>query len=437
MTRKGKTDHAWEVLFNRHNLIDQIYRSGYVEIDVEMIREVREPRLMTKFDHRANLPEIFENNQLAILPLSRSRFALGPFSAYQPVQYSVQRPEVMEFPEHLTAIDPNNLYSESAALHCADVTGMISEVIGEPAEWVLSGRMSSGEFHYRVHERSMIQSHRLAVTNAQLEIDAGFESNGSILLIEAKLEAVDDFIIRQLYYPYRLWRRRVSKTVIPTLFTFSNDLFSFFVYRFTDPEDYNSIKLVSARHFVLSHNAIELDDIIEVLRTARRTPEPEIPFPQADRFSRVVDLLGLLMDRDMATDEITLNYGFDARQTYYYADAARYLGLVALENKRTPIGRETIIRLTDRARKIMGMPYKQKYLAIVQSIVEHSPFSEALALYINQSGPPTTEDVVHIMRGHALWGVKAVSTLRRRAQTIRRWLDWILELTEPILSGGD
>ncbi len=75
----------------------------------------------------------------------------------------------------------------------------------------------------------MVQSHQLAVTNAQVEIDAGFESNDCVFLIEAKLEAVDDFIIRQLYYPYRLWQNRVSKPVIPALFTFSNDLFRFFV----------------------------------------------------------------------------------------------------------------------------------------------------------------------------------------------------------------
>lgn len=431
MARKGKTGHAWEALFDKYNLGKQIQRSDYVELDVDTIREFREPRLMTKFDHRANLPQIFERNQLAILPLSRSRFALGRFDAYQPVQYSLKQPEVVEFPEHLTAIDPYNLYSESAALHCADVTGMVSEVIGEPAQWVLSGRMSSGEFNFRVRGPSLVQSHQLAVTNAQVEIDAGFESNDCVFLVEAKLEAVDDFIIRQLYYPYRLWQNRVPKTVIPSLFTFSNDLFSFFVYRFADPEDYNSIELVSARHFVLSHNAIELDDIIEVLRNSNRILEPKIPFPQADRFSRVVDLLGLLVERDLTTDEVTLNYGFDERQTYYYADAAMYLGLVTSQHQRTPSGSETVIRLTDHARKIMGMPYKQKYLAIVRSIVEHGPFGDALALYVSQSRPPTTDDVVRIMRNNAIWGVKAETTVRRRAQTIRRWLDWILELTEP------
>ncbi len=436
MTHKGKTERAWDTLFARHNLLAQIQRSGYVEIDVDIIRTVREPRLMTKFDHQANLPRIFTDHHLGILPLSRSRFALGQFSAYQEVHYHVQRPEVMEFPEGLVAIDPTNLYSESAALHCADLTGMVAQVLGEDAQWVVSGRMSSGSFHFTIGDRSGGQTHTLTVANSQMEIDAGFESDGRLLLLEAKLEAVDDFIIRQLYYPYRFWQARVPKAVIPALFTFSNDLFSFFVYRFTDPEDYNSIQLVSTRHFVLSHHTIELDDIVQVLEERRQVPEPAVPFPQADRFSRVVDLLGLLMDHDLTTDEVTVNYGFDARQTYYYADAARYLGLVDFAHVTTPAGQDTLLTLTDRARGIMALPYKSKYLALVRAIVDHRPFGEALALYLRRTVPPTTDDVVGIMRDGGVWGVNAASTYRRRAQTVKRWVDWILELTGPAPAMG-
>lgn len=159
-----------------------------VELDVDTIGEFREPRLMTKFDHRANLPQIFERNQLAILSLSRSRFALGQFDAYQPVQYSLKQPEVVEFPEHLTAIDPYNLYSESAARHCADVAGTVSEVIGEPAQWVLSSPYVVRRVQLSCTRPSMVQSHQLAVTNAHVEINAGFESNDCVFLIEAKLE---------------------------------------------------------------------------------------------------------------------------------------------------------------------------------------------------------------------------------------------------------
>jgi hypothetical protein len=144
----------------------------------------------------------------------------------------------------------------------------------------------------------------------------------------------------------------------------------------------------------------------------------------------VIDLLGLLMERDLTTDEVTLNYGFDARQTRYYADAARYLGLVLFDSQRTPQGsRETVIRLTDRGRTIMGMPYQPKYLALVGALLEHRPFADALALSLKQSKLPSMDEVVRVMRG-TVRGAKADSTLRRRAQTVRRWLDWIFALTE-------
>lgn len=87
---------------------------------------------------------------------------------------------------------------------------------------------------------------------------------------------------------------------------------------------------------MLSHNTIKFDDIIEVLRNSNRILDPKIPFPQADVFSRVVALLGLLVERDLTTDEVTLNDGFDARQAYYCADAAMYLGLVTGTRRKGP-----------------------------------------------------------------------------------------------------
>ena len=44
---------------------------GRFLISADQIREYREPRLMAKFDHRVNLPQIFAENGLAILPVSR------------------------------------------------------------------------------------------------------------------------------------------------------------------------------------------------------------------------------------------------------------------------------------------------------------------------------------------------------------------------------
>ena len=51
-----KNDKAWELLFEKYNIADQIERDGKFEITATKINEYREARLMTKFDNKANLP---------------------------------------------------------------------------------------------------------------------------------------------------------------------------------------------------------------------------------------------------------------------------------------------------------------------------------------------------------------------------------------------
>jgi hypothetical protein len=44
---------------------------AFFEITAIQINEFREAGLMTKFDHSINLPKIFSDNGLAILPITR------------------------------------------------------------------------------------------------------------------------------------------------------------------------------------------------------------------------------------------------------------------------------------------------------------------------------------------------------------------------------
>ena len=65
----GLNDTAWENLFDKYHILAEIERNGQFTISANQIKEFREPRLMTKFDHKVNLPTIFAENQLAILPV--------------------------------------------------------------------------------------------------------------------------------------------------------------------------------------------------------------------------------------------------------------------------------------------------------------------------------------------------------------------------------
>lgn len=421
-------DKAWETLFDRYDILDEINSKGFYEIDAKTIKTVREPRLMAKFDHHINLPKVFRKNSISILPISRSRYVLGNFDAYQKVKYDDDiRPIEMSLPPGLSTIDPYNLYSESSALHCAYATGMISDVLGEDCIPTVSGRMSSQAFDFNIRT-NIGKDHRIAIKNAQVEIDGGYEGDYTFALIEAKKETVEDFLIRQMYYPYRLWQEKIHKQVKPIFFTHSADMFSFFVFDFEDPKRYNSLQLVEQRNYVIAHEAIEIDDIYDVLHTTQIVSEPKVPFPQADSFIRIIDLLGLLVENDLDKDFITSNYNFDERQTQYYTTAAMYLGLVEKYVGEGGPFPNIKFTLTTQGQKIMKMPYKQKYLALAKCILEHRAFNQVLKEYFDNGYPPNRQRVIEIMKRSNLYKVGTDSTYNRRASTVISWINWILDL---------
>jgi hypothetical protein len=421
-------NEAWEILFERHKILQGIQDRGFFEISAKDIKKEREPRLMAKFDHYSNLPKLFKDNGLSILPTSRSSYVIGEFDVYERVNYNHDlRPIKVDFPEEITTIDPSNLYSESSALHCAHVTGMIEDVIGEQAFQTVSGRMSSQEFNFNIR---MLRGNDafVSIRNSQIEIDGGYESQSKFMIVEAKNETVDDFLVRQLFYPYRLWQARTNKQVKPVFFTYSNDIFSFFVYEFTDPMMYNSLRLVEQKDYIIAHEDIQLEDILRVLDTTEVISEPLIPFPQADSFPRIVDLLGLLFENELTADEITRNYNFDERQTAYYATAGMYLGLIRKSNRKG--SRTPSYELTDAGRVIMSRKTKGKFLGLASRILEHEPFRQVMIEYIQNGSPPERDRVVQIMKGCRLFNVQSDSTYNRRASTVLGWIHWILELPE-------
>ena len=421
-------DTVWEKLFDEHKILNEIEYNGFHIITSAQINKFHEARLVTKFDHKVNLPKIFLDNNISILPLTRGSYMLGQFDAYNELKYDKNIKNInFNIPSHIESIDYNNLYSESACLHCAYISGILNDIAGEETLPTVSGRMSSGKFKFNIRNTVKGNKYPIEITNSQIEIDGGYEGYDRFILVEAKNFTSDDFLTRQLYYPYRLWENKIDKEVVPVFMTFSNDVFSFFIYRFTDIYEYNSIQLVEQRNYVLAPESITLDEIYEVMQSSKLVKEPEIPFPQADTFSRVIDLLGLLMANDeLSADYITTNYAFNPRQTDYYTNAAIYLGLVV--KKRDKNG--TYYSLSATGKDIMSKRHKQKYLALVKKIIEHEVFYKVLRRYFYAAAPVPRDEIAKIMNACFIYRVGSPDTIRRRAQTVFKWIEWILSLQD-------
>ncbi len=269
----------------------------------------------------------------------------------------------------------------------------------------------------------------IKVNNSQLEIDSGFEGQRAFAIVEAKNESVRDFLVRQLYYPYRLWKSKTTKTIIPIFMSYSNDVFSFYVFRFEQVNNYNSIKLVSRKKYRIGTSEIELPHVVAVLERTVIIPESKgIPFPQADSFSRIVDLLTQLYGASvLSPDDVTTNYAFDFRQTQYYTRAGMYLGLMERQQSRE---QGVSYTLSPHGATIMSKKPQARNLAFVECILEHEVFNNTFRLYLNEARRPTIEQVAEIMN-HAQLDLdkEGHTTIRRRARTVLSWMDWIMRLT--------
>ena len=380
---------------------------------------------MAKYDHTVNLPPLFSDNHLAILPVTRGDYVISHFDAYHAFEAHDNPVKRVSLPDNIQSLDSTNIQSEAIALNCAIASGIVADFLQEEAlVATVSGRMGSGAFHFSINHVITNEPMRMDVRNSQIEIDAAYEGVNSLALFEAKRDLSSDFLVRQLYYPYRVWQSRVTKTVRPVFLIYSNGIYHLYEYGFTKVDDYNSLALVDQKNYSVEDTGIDLNDILHVLHTAPRKEEPEVPFPQADDFTRVINICELLNEQELSRNDVTEQYAFDARQTNYYTDAARYLGLL----ERYHDASAATYRLTILGKRTLLMGYKQRQLTFCNLILSHRAYSETFHEYMQTGVMPTTETIVQIMKNSNLYNVGSDSTFNRRASTIKGWLNWILSL---------
>lgn len=436
---KSKNDLAWERLFEEDSLLDKIDAEGEFVVHSKRINDFRQARLMTKFDARKDLPEIFKKNKLSILPISRGGYKIGRFDMFHNFEdYDTpKRSDVVlekQFPSFIETIDPNLITTESSAIYCADLCSILTSFTGADELYsTISGRMGSGEFDFKIEEPNKIFDFK--VRGSQIEIDAGYESHDSIYLIEAKNVLSRDFVVRQLYYPYRTWLNKVSTKDIKNIYlTYSNGIFYIREYLFEDINDPMSIRLLSSSRYSIITKELTLEYLKNLLnKTLPQLNSQDAPFPQADDFNKIVNLCEELVkkyssnlsedidessERGFSKREIADIYDFTDRQADYYANAARYLGLVSIDRG--------MVYLTDLGLEIMQLPLTTKQIRFAELILSSKPFSKVFDLYISKAGVLTIGNVQDIVEACKIENLnRASSTFSRRCLTVKSWIEWI------------
>lgn len=421
---------AWQKLIDKYNIVNKVARDGIFHIRASEIKEFKEPRLMAKCDCVAALPSVFKSNNLNILPDSRSSYVLGEFLLYKEIPEltePVNKMDYVELPEYET-IDVNNISSESNAINVLILSGILDDFLeAQGTVETFNGRMGTGEFDFVV-DTVKGNKQKIFVKNAQCEIDGGFENDNDVIIMEAKNVLNEDFHIRQLYYPFRLWKKKVKKSIKLIFSIYSNMIFRLFEYRFLDENDYSSIELVKAKNYSLQDTTIEIKDLIEVsintpiIYKDNQDEDLKVPFIQANSFERVISLLENMKDSPMTTEQISDLMEFDMRQSDYYYNAGAYIGLFEKKSEDKQIK----VFLTKLGEEVFSLNYKQRQLKFVELILQHQIFADCFSIIIKNGGEMPDKNVIeNMMRSY---NVCNEGQIARRASSVQGWLKWIFNL---------
>lgn len=420
---------AWKKILEKYEIVDEIQSKGIFHIKASQIKEFKEPRLMAKWDSSDSLPVVLKKNNLNILPNSRSSYVLGDFLLYEPLPEllePVNKMDYVELPEY-ESIDINNISSESNAINVLILSGILDDFLGSNnTVETFNGRMGTGEFDFVVNTSRDIKQ-EIHVKNAQCEIDGGFENEDYIIIMEAKNVVHDDFHIRQLYYPYRLWRSKVKKPIRLVFSLYYNMIYRLFEYEFTDINDYSSIRLVRTKNYSLQDTTITFEDLSEVRRNTEISIDDDqekynVPFVQANSFERVISLMENMLDNPMTPMQISELMDFELRQADYYFNAGKYLGLFEKSNE----DKQVHVYLTDLGKQIVKHNYKKRQLKLVEQIFKHKIFADCFD-YVVQNG--NIPDKIFIECEMRELNVCNEGQIARRASSVQSWMKWIVNLT--------
>lgn len=248
---------SWAKIFKDYEILKHDFSQSPFPLTAAQIKKSvqkfkatgeKEVRILCKQDTREDRPDIFQKNGLFILPSKNGSFLIIKGEGY------VDLPEIQDKPtSYASKLDfvPETSQigdSEMQHLDLAYASSLIRTFTDDPSlVLTIRGRKFTPKFEFFVGKQL------IETKSVQTEVDAGYEGRNKVVLVEAKNKGARNLIIRQLYYPYRQWQEHTKKKVYTLFFEKTGvGIYSIWEFEFTDPKDYNSIKLVKSGKFQIS-----------------------------------------------------------------------------------------------------------------------------------------------------------------------------------------
>lgn len=426
--RNNKPSKAWEILFDAYNIVQHVEETGYYDINVDkMMRDnnianqwhtkypsdkAPDNRNILKFDFSADLPNIFKEYKLQIMPIGGNKYRIAPFNMYYPLVNKTVPVIPMTSPMKMASLDFNKVTTEPNAQTVAEITKMLTYIFHDlnsknrEVVATLSGKNNVHNVEFSINNTVNNLPIPLSINTWQAEIDGVYESNETVLIVESKMKFPKDFNVRQLFIPRLLieqtmQRLHEKKDTYVCYFVKTKDVYIFTVYRFADLKNMNSIEIHRQYKFRLSddpRNVFSVDtaadkakynsqkavararEIIEKTKLLTQYPTysdgKTVSFLQANNLQIALDYLDFLDNTSesiLVNEEQTLRNGpeafvdtfkYDRRQYNYYLNWLGYFGFV---DRLSP----SEIVITKKGKSFNSANTGQKNEVLLQSMAAH------------------------------------------------------------------
>jgi hypothetical protein len=246
-------NNSWKKIFKDNKILEHDFSKSPFHLSAKDIKKSvqgfkntaeKEVRILCKMDTRESVPEVMRENNLFLLPVKNGDYVLVKGEGYLDI------PEIKSETEDYStklefALDTSKIgNSEMQHLDFAYASSIIRTFMEDPTlVLTIRGRKYTPEFKFNVGKQE------INVKSVQTEVDAGYEGRDKVVLVEAKNSKTSNTIIRQLYYPYRQWSEHTNKKVFLLFFEKRGKEYLIWQYKFTDKNDYNSVKLVNSKKY--------------------------------------------------------------------------------------------------------------------------------------------------------------------------------------------
>lgn len=246
---------SWKKIFDDYKISDHDFDKSPFPLSATQIKKAcqkfketgeKEVRILCKQDSREDRPDVFVKNNLFLLPVKNGFYNIIKGNGY--IDIPKIKNEIVVYSSKLDFVPDTTKVGNSEMQHLdyAYAASLIRTFTNDSSlVLTIRGRKYTPYFEFFVGKQL------IKVLSVQTEVDAGYEGREQVVLIEAKNFSATNIIIRQLFYPFRQWQEKTKKKVITLFFDKEQgeDVYSIWQFEFSDPKNYNSIRLVKSGKF--------------------------------------------------------------------------------------------------------------------------------------------------------------------------------------------